>query len=192
MSGNLEKPTKHQAQLSFYIQCLLSAGLHVILLTFWIRTQRVTGTSSGKNHQGSHVHSLHLGLSVLPMCQYLHMLNCREFCCLWGKWQQEGGLSGFKNWNIYLETTVNYSGKRNAENKSEEFLVLSQNGWTSVMLYFPSEHRVFISLGDITHLDELYTTIRCRTMVELLPSMGKALGATHVLPKEQLGQQQTR
>lgn len=50
MSGNLEKPTKHQAQLSLYTQCLLSARFHVILLIFWIRTRRVTGTSSDKNH----------------------------------------------------------------------------------------------------------------------------------------------
>lgn len=48
---------------------------------------------------------------------------------------------------------------------------------------------MFIALGDITHLDELYT-IRCRTLVELLLRMGKALGATHVLPKQQQGHRQ--
>lgn len=50
---------------------------------------------------------------------------------------------------------------------------------------FRQRHRVFITLGDIMHLDELYTTIRCRTLAELLLRMGKALGATHVLPKQQ-------
>ena len=75
------------------------------------------------------------------------MLNCRKFCCIWGKWQQEGGLSGFKNWNIYLETITNNGGERSAENKSEEFLVLSQNGRTSVMLYFPSEAPGVYSTG---------------------------------------------
>lgn len=48
---------------------------------------------------------------------YLHMVSHREFCFTGDKWLQEPRLTGFKNRNIRVETTVNNRYKRNVENK---------------------------------------------------------------------------
>lgn len=125
------------------------------------------------------IHTLACWLCSMRQCNACIWLSRREFCCIWGKWQQEAGLTGFQNWNIHSETTVNNRYKRNDENeKLEEVLKVLKEHQPCVISH--QKHEVFWwsnVLGGAINSNWIHA------VVELLPSMGKVLDPTPVLPK---------